>query len=75
MTWVRIPPGVVTWYSDLVLGHGFKSDLGQLTLSLKRRESQPSLLALLCCLALFNVSQLFNHTYIGGLPQYRTCLS
>ena len=35
-----------------------ESHLGQLTFSLRRRESEPSQLVLLCCLAL---SQLFNH--------------
>ena len=33
---------------------GFESHLGQLTFSLKRRESEPSQVVLLCCLALYN---------------------
>ena len=37
---------------------GFESHLGQLTFSLKRRESEPSQVVLFCCLALFIVSQL-----------------
>ena len=31
--------------------------------SLTRRESEPSQLALLCCLVLFSVSRLFNHVW------------
>ena len=42
---------------------GFESHLGQLTFSLKRRESELSQVVLLCCLALFNVPQLFNHVH------------
>ena len=38
--------------------------LGQLTFSLKRRESEPSQVVVLCCLALFIVSQLFNHVHV-----------
>ena len=36
--------------------------MGQLTFSLKKRESEPSQVVLLCCLALFIVSQLCCYT-------------
>ena len=39
----------------------------QLTFSLKRRKNEPSQLVLLCCLALFIVSPLFNHVF----PHYK----
>ena len=42
---------------------GCESHLGQLTFSLKRRESELSQLVLLCCLALY-VSQLFKHVHV-----------
>ena len=51
----------------------FKSRLGQLTFSLKRRESEPSQLVLLCCLAWFD-DDLPLHVYSSlstagqGLP-------
>ena len=44
--------------------YGFGSHLGQLTFSLKGRESEPSQVVLLCCLALFIMSQLFNHVHV-----------
>ena len=38
--------------------------LGQLTLSLKRRKSGLSQLVVLCCLALFDESLICNHVYV-----------
>ena len=44
----------------------------QLTFSLKRRESEPSQVVVLCCLALFIVSPLFNHVqYVNTLCRLR----
>ena len=48
----------MTWVQNL------ESHLGQLTFSLKRRESKPSQLVVLCCLALFDESLVCNHVYI-----------
>ena len=40
---------------------GFGSHLEQLIFSLKTRESEPSQVVVLCCLALFDASQICNH--------------
>ena len=37
---------------------------GSSLFSLTKRESEPSQLVVLCCLALFIVSQLFNHAHV-----------
>ena len=42
---------------------GFESHLGQLTFSFKRRESEPSQVVVLCCLALYWIGLRFNHVH------------
>ena len=59
-------PGIVPWVGALICGtiqtySSHELYMGQLTFSLKKRKSEPSRVVLLCCLALFIVSQLFNH--------------
>ena len=60
-------------YSDV----GSESHLGQLTFSLKGRESEPSQFMLLYCLALFDESLICTCTcsFAGGIQHWQTALA
>ena len=54
-------PLFIRWYRDTCLAlYCLIRPLGQLTFSLKRRESEPSQVVVLCCLALHIVSRLLT---------------